>query len=466
MRTPTKGRLYKLLAVLFAFALVAAACGDDDDSAEDETTTTTQAEETTTTAASEETTTTAAAGEEFPPAAGELGGVLVEAGAPVDIRALQSISGATAFLGDDQVRGIELAIEDYGQLQGHDVNLGTVEDDLCNAEGGQAGAQAIVAQDTVIGVIGTTCSAAGVPASQIVSEAGLVMVSGSNTSPALTSSLDGNPGPAWNPGYYRTAHNDGFQGATAAQFAIDVLGAQTAAAIHDGDPYTEGLATAFSVSFQDLGGEVPVFTAVNKGDTDMVPVLTEVAAGNPDVIYFPIFQPEGDFIAQQVGGVSGLEDVIRFGADGLFVADFMALPESEGMWFSGPDLQFEGAGFTGVVYADLRTRYEDAYGEPPLAAFHAHTYDATMILLNAIDSVGVEGPNGKLWVDRQALRDSLYALSGFSGVIGTLACDEFGDCGSQQISIFFHEDSSSADPLADATVVAKSTLDGGFEDLS
>ncbi len=160
--------------------------------------------------------------------------------------------------------------------------------------------------------------------------------------------------------------------------------------------------------------------------------------------------------------MSGLEGVILFGADGLFVTDFLALPESEGMYFSGPDLQFEGAGFTGVSYTDLRTRYEENYGEPPLAAFHAHTYDATMMLLNAIESVAVAGPNGEWWVDRQALRDALYALADFSGVTGSLSCDDFGDCGSQSVAIFFHEDSTSEDPLADAAVLARSTLAEGF----
>ena len=52
----------------------------------------------------------------------------------------------------------------------------------------------------------------------------MVMISGSNTSPALTSDLAGTAGPNYNPGYYRTAHNDLYQGAAAANFAIDVLG--------------------------------------------------------------------------------------------------------------------------------------------------------------------------------------------------------------------------------------------------
>jgi branched-chain amino acid transport system substrate-binding protein len=61
----------------------------------------------------------------------------------------------------------------------------------------------IVADSTIIAVIGTTCSDAGVPMAELISEAGYVMVSPSNTAPALTDPLLN-----WHLGYLRTAHND------------------------------------------------------------------------------------------------------------------------------------------------------------------------------------------------------------------------------------------------------------------
>ena len=73
----------------------------------------------------------------------------------------------------------------------------------------------------------------------------MVMISGSNTSPALTSDLAGTAGENNYPDYYRTAHNDLFQGAAAAGFALDVLGVTTAAAIHDGDPTPDLLAVKY-----------------------------------------------------------------------------------------------------------------------------------------------------------------------------------------------------------------------------
>jgi branched-chain amino acid transport system substrate-binding protein len=428
--------------LLIVLALVAVACGDDDA----ETTTTTAA--TSTTAAA----TTTTQGESFVP--GPLGFIQVNPGEPIEIRALQSISGETAFLGQDQVYGVQLAITDFGDLLGHPVNLGTVEDDLCSADGGQAGAQNILAQLAPVdgsdngftgplGVIGTTCSGAARAAMPLLSEGGLVMISGSNTSPSLTSNLFGVEGENFALGYYRTAHNDLFQGGAVARFAYNELGIRRAAAIHDGDPYTDGLAGAFRDTFEALGGEIVVYTATiaDASDTDKTAVLTEVAGGAPELVFFPIFQPAGDFIIQQGKDFPGLEDVIWVGADGILVDAFMALPESAGMYFSGPDLRFgDNVSATGTAYADFLPAYEELAGTAPTAAFHAHTYDATVLLLSTIREIAFVESDGTLKIDRQALRDALYATSDFPGMIGTLTCDKYGDCGSQAIAIVHHED--------------------------
>ena len=377
-----------------------------------------------------------------------LGVVEIQPGESIQIRVHQALSGDNAPLGVDQVRGVELAVADFGDIHGFSVNLGTPEDDLCSSEGGQSGAQAIVAQADVIAVIGTTCSGAARAAMPIYTGAGMVMFSGSNTAPDLTSDMQGNAGENHIAGYYRTAHNDLFQGAAVARFAYDELGVRVAAAIHDGDPYTQGLANAFRNAFIFLGGEVPVFTATSgtAGD-DQTALLTEVAAANVELVFFPIFPSTGGpEIIQQKNSVAGLEDVIWFSADGLFGTDFLSIPETVGMYFSGPDLDFGGnASATGKNYAEMRDAYISGYGEAPPAPFHGHTYDATALVLTAIREVGVVGSDDVLRVGRQALRDYINTVSNFSGLIGSITCDEFGDCGSQRVQIARHEDASVTD---------------------
>lgn len=358
-----------------------------------------------------------------------LGTVTIESGGAIEVAVLQSITGDTASLGTDQVRATEIAVEDRGgELLGHPIEL-TVEDDGCDATVGTTAAQSIVSNPQILGILGSSCSGAAVPAAEIMSEAGLVMVSGSNTSPSLTSDLAGTQAESFQEGYFRTAHNDLIQGRAAATFAIDELGAATAATIHDGDPYTEGLATAFANAFEELGGEVTLATAVNKGDTDMRPVLTEVAATEPDLVFFPIFQPEADFIVQQAAEV-GLDNTEQLmAADGVLSDTFVSIADTEGMYFSGP------ATPQGGEYADFVAKYEEANGEKPIQSFHAHAYDAANILFDAIESVAVDNGDGTLTIGRQALRDAVAATSGFAGLTGTLACDEFGDCAAAKIDI-------------------------------
>jgi branched-chain amino acid transport system substrate-binding protein len=418
----------KLLSVIFALSLVAAACGDD--------------------------ATVDAGGDGTHLGDGSLGLVTVEAGSAIQIRSLNAITGDVAFLGVPNQRGVELAIADYGQINGFDVDMGVGLDDLCSADGGQAAAQSIVADEQVIGVIGTSCSGAATAAAPLIGQAGMVMISGSNTSPALTSDQQGNAGANYNVGYYRTAHNDLFQGAAMAEYVFSELGLKTAAAIHDGDPYTDGLATAFTNAFTELGGEVTGYSAVAKEDTDMVPVLTEIAAGAPEALFFPIFQPAGDFIADQVAGVSGLENTQLFAADGLLVDGFLELPQSEGVSFSGPDTRFgeNKNESTGKTAAEVLAEYEEANGETPSAPFWGHSYDATAMLLDAIDAASFIDDDGSLHIDRAGVREHLYGIKGYSGLIGTINCDEFGDCGSQKITIVEHLDPADVQASLDNVV--------------
>jgi branched-chain amino acid transport system substrate-binding protein len=280
-----------------------------------------------------------------------------------------------------------------------------------------------------------------------------VLVSGSNTSPVLTSDLAGNEGPEHHPGYFRTAHNDAIQGAAAAKFVFEELGLTQVATINDGDPYTQGLTSAFEFSFTELGGTVVLPTAVTADQTDMRPVLTEVAAAGAELIFFPIFQPAGDFLAEQALEVAGLEDVVLMGADGLLSDTYVVLPQTEDMYFSGPQTP------TGDAYDEFVGKYEAEYGEAPIQSFHAHAYDATNMVFAAIEAVATDD-GGTLTIDLQALRDELHAMT-WEGLTGTLSCDEYGDCAAPNIDIL----QNTADTADIAAVRANVLATYSAEDL-
>ncbi len=348
-----------------------------------------------------------------------IGCVDIAPGDPIHFAWIQTVSGATSFLGQPNVNGAELAFDEVNnELLGHPI-LFTGEDSGCNAEGGQAAGTKVAADPTVVAVLGTTCSSEARAAMPLLAAAGMTMISPSNTNPDLT-----NPDhPDHHVGYFRTAHNDLFQGKAAAEFAFGVLNKTTAATIHDGSPYAEGLVNVFVTVFEGLGGTITQETAVNVGDTDMKPVLTSIAADSPELIYFPIFEPEGDFIVAQKCEVSGLEDTTLMGADGLLTEAF---PEASGQcavgrYFSGPFL-------SGGAYEAFLDSYIAKYGEPPASGFAPHAYDAVKIFMAAITAVAIVDDDGTVHIGRQALRDEVFATTGFQGLTGVLACDVNGDC--------------------------------------
>jgi branched-chain amino acid transport system substrate-binding protein len=355
--------------------------------------------------------------------------VTIPDGEPVKLGVFQVLSGPNAVLGQDMVYGIEVAVADRdGEILGHEIEL-LVQDELCTVEGGAQAALAIASDPTVVGVIGSSCSDATVGGIQTITEAGLTTISSSATRPAFT---EPTRGPEY-AGFLRTAWSDAIQGKFVAEFAQS-LGVTKAATIHDGSAYAEALVGVFEDEFTALGGEITISEAVSAGQTDMNPVLTNVAQSAPELIYFPVFTAEGGYIADQHDDVAGLEDVILVGSDGLFSLDFVkaAGPAVEGMYLSSPNFgAFEES------YADLVEKYLEISGlDSPLQAFHAHAYDAASIMLDTIAQVAVENEDGSLSVDLGALREALYATTDYPGVTGSLTCTENGDCSAPIIAVY------------------------------
>jgi len=359
-----------------------------------------------------------------------IGCVDIAPGEPIHIAYAMVIAGPDETLGIDSRTGAEVAVALKGQVLGHDVSL-TGEDEGCSAEGGQAAGTKLAADPTIVAVIGTSCSSAARVAVPLMSQAGFVIISASNTAPDLTEA--GNPNNF--PGYLRTAHNDKVQGAAAAHFAFEKLGVKKAATIHDGSLYAEKLQEVFAETFKELGGEITAQEAVDPNATDFKSVLTSIATGGPEMIYLPIFVKAGSLILNQARQVPGLETVYLMGADGMFSPD---VPEGagdavEGAMVSSPDL----AAFSADYQTVFLPKYKELSGvETPVSIFHAHAYDATNMIFAAIEKVAVQDADGTLHIGRQALRDAMYATKDFPGLTGNLTCTPTGDCADPKIAVY------------------------------
>ena len=347
-------------------------------------------------------------------------------GEPIRIGTALVINGPDASLGLDSQYGVEVAGELRPEVAGHEVAF-DFQDDGCNAEGGTAAARTLTSDPTILAVIGTSCSSAGVPAAQITTEAGVVMISPSNTAPSLTDEA------THEDFYLRTAHNDKVQGEAMARFVCEELGLTTAATIHDGSPYAEQLQQVFQDQFAELcGGTITGTEAVAPDQTDFNSVLTSLAAGDPEFLYYPIFTAAGALVTQQAA--TAMPDAVLAGADGMFSDAFLeaAGPAADGMYLSGPDLAYSGDFYSG----EFIPAYATVSGEEaPISVFHAHAFDATNMIFDAIEEVAVVEDDGTIHIGRQALRDALFATSGFPGITGDLTCTPTGDCADPKISV-------------------------------
>ena len=379
--------------------------------------------------------TPASAGESTEPGTGtaadcdadEFGCIELAEGDPLVMGTALVITGANEALGLDSQYGAEVARTLKPEIAGHEVEFNH-QDDGCSTEGGTAAARALLSEENIAAVIGTSCSSAGIPAAEILSAEGIMLVSSSNTAPSLTS-------PETHEAFYaRTAHNDSIQGAAMAQYVCEVLGLTTAATIDDGSAYADQLAAVFAEEFPaQCEGEITAEEAVTVGDTDFSGVLGNIAADSPEFLYFPIFVAEGALITQQARETAGLEDTILGAADGVFTPDWLDASgdAAEGVVLSGPDLAFAGDFYE----ADFLPAYREVSTEEnTISVFHAHAFDAYNMLAEAMEAVAFED-GGTTYIPRTALKEAFFSTSGYEGITGTLTCDENGDCADAKISV-------------------------------
>ena len=365
--------------------------------------------------------------------ADEFGCVELAEGDPLLVGTALSITGDTSALGIDSQYGAQVAADENaaaGGVLGHEIEF-IHEDAGCgDAATGQTAAQALVANEGLVAVIGTTCSRTAVPAAPVLAAEGIPLISSSNTSPTLTDPENEEYAGEF---YLRTAHNDLIQGAAMASFACE-QGFATAATIHDGSTYADNLRAVFEEEFaSQCEGEIVAQEAIAVGDVEFSNVLGPIADVGPDFLYYPIFHPEGTFITQQAREIPELDDTQLAASDGLLgLQDLIdqAGEAAEGMIMSGPACA--GDQYTN----EFLPAYNELSGEElPLSVFHCHAYDAMNMIIASIEDVAIEGEDGTLYIPRQALRDSLFSTSGFEGLTGTLTCDEFGDCADPAITV-------------------------------
>lgn len=359
-----------------------------------------------------------------------LGVVKIAKGQPIVIGGYWVLSGADTALGLDSKRAAEVYFQQINnQMAGHPIKF-TVEDDLCNAEGGQTAGTKLAANQQLIAALGSACSSASTAAAPILWKQGIVNICTACTAPRLTAA---DRGPSFD-GFARTIYSDAEQAKGDAKWMYTVQKWKAAATIHDGSPYSQQLAAAFKTEFEKLGGKVVAAEAVSPNDVDMRPVLTKIATAKPDVLYYPTFIAAAGHITRQAKETAGLTKEI-IGGGSMMAKDMITAAGDAvvGFRITFPDVSKEALG---KDYPKLVAEYKKMFGEEPIQGFHAQAYDAAHLLHLAVEKVAVTDKDGNTYIGRKALRDAVFNAPKFDGMSGPIKCDANGNCGEFKFAVY------------------------------
>jgi len=365
------------------------------------------------------------------PVTDEIGVVVIKKGDPIEIGGIWALTGDAAAIGTDQRRGAELYFDKiHNTILGHEVRL-VVEDGLCTAEGGQAAATRLAADPQVVAELGPECSSTATASAPILWNAGISTVATGASAPNLTAP----DRPDGLKGFVRTFSNDRAQGVADADYLYEQVGCKRLATIHDGSAYSENLVKVIQGRFKERGGEVVASEAVEPNTVDMRPVLTAIAGTKPCALFYSTFIPVSAQVVRQGKEIGGLEKVPQFGSGPLLAAGYLeaAGKDAVGMRLLIADTSPESLG---KDYPEFLKAYEQKYGEKPLSAFHAQSYDGAHLLHLAIESVAKSDAAGNLYIGRKSLLDAYLSHPEFPGLSGAIKCDSYGDCGKFRFAVY------------------------------
>jgi branched-chain amino acid transport system substrate-binding protein len=349
-----------------------------------------------------------------------LNGVAFAQDTTIKIGVMGPFTGPAASIGQEQLNWAKLAVADFNEMSGWNVELVEGDTQLDPAIAVTV-AESLIADPDIYGIVGPAGSQEVEATQPMFQEAGLVFISGSATRPSLTTEGDFDV-------FFRTVPTDAAQGPTDGNFLYNELGVTQLYVIDDQTSYAVGLADEAIAAFEAAGGTVVGRDSITQDDVDFSALVTTVGASGAEAVFFPgQLASQGALFAQQLQeqGV----DVILFGADGFFsVDDFIAgaAGATEGAYVSAfaPDIhELESS-------ADVVARFTEEYGE--FGTFGPPTYAATMVVLEAIWRASEAGE-----LSRAAVRNEVAATDQELSVLGgPLAFDENGDVLDAQFYIF------------------------------
>ena len=241
-------------------------------------------------------------------------------------------------------------------------------------------AEKMVTSDGVKGIIGGDCSGVtGAVLQNVARPNGIVMVSPSATSPALSTAEDDGL-------FFRTAPSDAREG----EVMGDVLmehGVKSIALSYSNSDYGKGLAESIAAAFTARGGTVTINAAHEDGKSDYSAEVAALAAAGGDLLVVAGYLDQGGKGIIQASLDSGAFS--KFGLPGGMVGDSLPAaigPALDGSY--GQVAQSDSAGAT--ILADIGKAAMPAYDAT--SPYTMESYDAAALIMLAMQATGSTDP--------------------------------------------------------------------------
>ncbi len=320
-----------------------------------------------------------------------------EAADEVKIGVILGFTGPIESLTPDMAASAELAmkeVSDSGKLLGGKVLVPVRADSTCvDAGAATAAAERLVTADGVAAIYGADCSGVTTAiANNVAVPNGVVMISPSATSPALTTIDD-------NGYFFRTAPSDARQGQVLAEI-VKERGIDSVAITYTNNDYGKGLDGSFTAAFTALGGSVEISAGHEDGKGDYSAEVAALAAsGAEHLVVFGYLDQGGKGIIQTSLDTGAFESFIL--ADGM-IGDSLFVnigDDLNGAFGTLPGSESEGA----AMFAD----YAAANGVDSNGPFRAESYDAAALIALAMQAAGS--------TDRAAIQAKVMAVANAPG---------------------------------------------------
>lgn len=339
--------------------------------------------------------------------------------AEIVIGLIAPLTGPVAAYGEQVKNGAEVAVEEInkaGGINGEQVTL-KIADDAGEPKQGVSAANQLVGEGVRF-VVGPVTSGVAIPASDVLAENGILMVTPTATAPDLTARGLTN--------VLRTCGRDDQQAEVAANYVLENHKDKKIAIINDKGQYGKGLADAFKATL-NAGGVTEVFNdALTPGDKDFSALTTRMKSDGVELIYFGGYHPEAGLLARQLAD-AGVDAVI-IGGDGLSNSEYWNIATEEAA----------GTVFTNATDATKNPDSKaaaDALAAKniPAEAFTLNAYAAVEVIKAGIEKAGSAE-------DTEAVAAALKDGQPIKTAIGEVTYGETGDLTSQSFSLFKWED--------------------------